>query len=173
MREMFTTARVRVRAEPSTKSVALRTLEKGTRLVSTTEDGGWFRISHENAEGWIRGDYLTERPPEVVMAPDQPPAAIVSKQQRQVAPVRAARTGEPVRQAYTGRCDCPYDRMRNGRRCGGNSAWSKPGGRQSVCFVGTRRYPAQLSGFCDFCSSGHGGSSGLKSRARQPNRSNA
>ena len=29
----------------------------------------------------------------------------------------------------TGRpCACPEDTMRNGRRCGGNSAWSRPGG---------------------------------------------
>jgi hypothetical protein len=136
MREMFTTARVRLRAEPSTKSAALRTLEKGTGLVSTAEHGGWFRISHESVEGWIRGDYLTERPPEVVRAPDPPPVAIVSNPPRQVAPIRMARTGEPTRLAVTGHCDCPYDRMRNGRRCGGNSAWSKPGGRSPVCFVG-------------------------------------
>lgn len=36
----------------------------------------------------------------------------------------------------TGRpCACPDDRMRNGRRCGGNSAYSKPGGRQPLCYV--------------------------------------
>ncbi|RWK45425.1 MAG: SH3 domain-containing protein, partial [Mesorhizobium sp.] len=31
-----------------------------------------------------------------------------------------------------GRCDCPYDLMRNGRLCGGRSAYSKPGGRSPV-----------------------------------------
>lgn len=40
----------------------------------------------------------------------------------------------PIRAAYTGRCDCPYDRMRNGRRCGGNSAYSRPGGRSPICY---------------------------------------
>jgi hypothetical protein len=35
----------------------------------------------------------------------------------------------------TGRpCACPFDRMRNGRRCGGNSAWSRAGGYRPLCF---------------------------------------
>ena len=38
------------------------------------------------------------------------------------------------RAPYVGTCDCPYDQMRNGRRCGNNSAYSKPGGRNPVCF---------------------------------------
>lgn len=136
-RQMFTTARVRLRAEPNTKSAALRTLEKGTRLISVAENGGWLRVRYDNKDGWIRGDYLTDRQPEVVMAPDPPPAAIISKPRQKTAePVRAARTGEPVRGPMRGRCDCPYDEMRNGRSCGGRSAWSKPGGRQPVCYVG-------------------------------------
>lgn len=31
-------------------------------------------------------------------------------------------------------CACPYDRMRNGRRCGGRSAYSRPGGAKPLCF---------------------------------------
>ena len=37
--------------------------------------------------------------------------------------------------AYSGNCPCPYSTMRNGRRCGGNSAYSKPGGAQPLCFA--------------------------------------
>ncbi|WP_274627571.1 SH3 domain-containing protein [Arvimicrobium flavum] len=55
VREMFTTARVRVRAEPNTKSVPLLTLEKGARLTSSGVRDGWHRISYENSEGWVRG----------------------------------------------------------------------------------------------------------------------
>lgn len=36
--------------------------------------------------------------------------------------------------AYRGQCPCPENIMRNGRRCGKNSAWSKPGGRQPLCY---------------------------------------
>jgi hypothetical protein len=31
-------------------------------------------------------------------------------------------------------CACPSDTMRNGRRCGGNSAWSRTGGYKPICF---------------------------------------
>src|ERR1700704_4400337 len=32
-------------------------------------------------------------------------------------------------------CACPEDTMRNGRRCGGNSAWPRPGGYKPLCYV--------------------------------------
>jgi hypothetical protein len=32
-------------------------------------------------------------------------------------------------------CACPDDLMRNGRRCGGNSAYLRPGGAQPLCSV--------------------------------------
>jgi hypothetical protein len=50
----------------------------------------------------------------------------------------AALLVQESRSAYyaTGRpCACPDDTMRNGRRCGGNSAYSKPGGAQPLCYV--------------------------------------
>lgn len=31
-------------------------------------------------------------------------------------------------------CACPEDRMRNGRRCGGSSAWARDGGYKPICF---------------------------------------
>lgn len=31
-------------------------------------------------------------------------------------------------------CACPGDTMRNGRACGGNSAWSRTGGYKPLCF---------------------------------------
>jgi hypothetical protein len=31
-------------------------------------------------------------------------------------------------------CACPSDTMRNGRACGGNSAWSRAGGYKPLCF---------------------------------------
>jgi hypothetical protein len=35
---------------------------------------------------------------------------------------------------YTGSCPCPYSTDRAGRRCGGRSAWSRPGGASPLCF---------------------------------------
>lgn len=37
-------------------------------------------------------------------------------------------------QSYPGNCPCPYNAMRNGRSCGGRSAYSKPGGRSPLCY---------------------------------------
>ena len=36
--------------------------------------------------------------------------------------------------SFSGSCPCPYNVMRNGRRCGGNSAYSKPGGAEPLCY---------------------------------------
>jgi hypothetical protein len=44
---------------------------------------------------------------------------------------------EIIRQSiasYPGNCPCPYSTMKNGRRCGGNSAHSRPGGRSPICY---------------------------------------
>jgi hypothetical protein len=35
---------------------------------------------------------------------------------------------------YPGSCPCPYNMDRGGRRCGGRSAYSRPGGRSPVCY---------------------------------------
>jgi hypothetical protein len=33
-------------------------------------------------------------------------------------------------------CACPYDSTRTGKKCGGLSAWSRPGGAQPFCYPG-------------------------------------
>ncbi|EPN9525670.1 hypothetical protein ACT5AM_000293 [Cronobacter malonaticus] len=35
---------------------------------------------------------------------------------------------------YPGNCPCPYNTMRNGRACGGRSAWSREGGYSPICY---------------------------------------
>lgn len=35
---------------------------------------------------------------------------------------------------YSGSCPCPYNTTRNGSRCGGRSAYSKPGGYTPLCY---------------------------------------
>ncbi len=42
-------------------------------------------------------------------------------------------------QSYPGNCPCPYNLARNGGRCGGRSAYSRPGGYSPLCF------PADIS----------------------------
>lgn len=37
---------------------------------------------------------------------------------------------------YPGNCPCPYNSDRAGRRCGGRSAYSRPGGYSPKCYPG-------------------------------------
>jgi hypothetical protein len=36
--------------------------------------------------------------------------------------------------SYRGSCPCPYNTDRAGRRCGGRSAYSRPGGASPICY---------------------------------------
>ena len=36
--------------------------------------------------------------------------------------------------AYSGACPCPETRNSRGARCGGNSAYSRPGGSRPMCY---------------------------------------
>jgi len=53
-----------------------------------------------------------------------------------------AATNEEIKQelirqsisSYSGSCPCPYNSARNGSRCGGRSAYSRPGGYSPLCY---------------------------------------
>ena len=36
---------------------------------------------------------------------------------------------------YPGNCPCPYNRARNGSRCGGRSAYNRAGGYAPLCYA--------------------------------------
>jgi hypothetical protein len=38
-------------------------------------------------------------------------------------------------ESYPSSCACPYNTDRGGRRCGGRSAYSRPGGYAPICFA--------------------------------------
>lgn len=37
--------------------------------------------------------------------------------------------------SYSGSCPCPYSTARNGSRCGGRSAYNRPGGEAPFCYA--------------------------------------
>lgn len=132
---LYATSRVRVRSGPSANSSIIATLEAGAPVTSLGRSKGWRAVSGGTWDGWIREDLLSESRP--ATSRPRPP----SREER-VPLVRAPgrqpaqpRSRGPARAPYTGRCDCPYDLMRNGRRCGNNSAYVKPGGASPVCFL--------------------------------------
>jgi hypothetical protein len=47
---------------------------------------------------------------------------------------------------YSGSCPCPYSVNRGGRRCGGTSAYSRPGGASPICY-GTDVTKAMIQAF--------------------------
>lgn len=51
-----------------------------------------------------------------------------------VATEPAATEPIPIRAPLTGQCDCPYDQASDGSSCGGRSAYSRPGGRDPICY---------------------------------------
>lgn len=55
-------------------------------------------------------------------------------QSGQDATLREAMVAESIAQ-YRGACACPESTMRNGRRCGAHSAWSKGGGQKPLCYA--------------------------------------
>ena len=125
---LFTTANVRIRAASSTSAAIVWTAPTGSEVRSLGQEGQWHQVKVGPYEGWIHGDFLTEDRPVARENRPAPPAPLARS-----VPMR--RTGEPARDPYVGRCDCPYDLMRNGRRCGGRSAYGRPGGRSPQCFL--------------------------------------
>ncbi len=59
------------------------------------------------------------------------PAA--APQQMSDAQIRQALVRESIA-SYSGSCPCPYSTGRAGRRCGGRSAYSRPGGAAPLCY---------------------------------------
>jgi hypothetical protein len=56
---------------------------------------------------------------------------------------KTAKTDDEIRQAiiaqsiasYRGNCPCPYNSDKAGHKCGGRSAYSRPGGASPVCYA--------------------------------------
>lgn len=127
---LYTTQRANMRAEPSTKSKVITVIDQGQLVKILNVRGDWYSIEYRNRVGWISSSLLTNEKPAIKTTQ----SATRELPARAVAPVRQSRSGQPSRQPYVGTCDCPYDLMRNGRLCGGRSAYSRPGGRNPQCY---------------------------------------
>lgn len=129
-----TASSLNVRAAPDTTGVVIGRLQNGHQVSVLQRENGWLLIQPApGAEGWI-SELYTSATPESTTA-SEPTQALLSAPGPEV-----DRDGiiqkiiERSIRNYSGNCPCPYNTMRNGRRCGGNSAHSKPGGRSPICF---------------------------------------
>src|SRR5690606_13346597 len=101
---LYATARVRLRAEPSTSAAIVAVLEPGQQVKSTAIQGPWHSVHAGRWTGWVHGDYLAARRPAAPRQQVRTPIAPLVRQ----APAQRG-TCEPLRSPYIGRCDCPYD----------------------------------------------------------------
>lgn len=134
---LYTTAgTLNVRSAPSTSSTVLAKLSQGTELRSISVEGEWIRVSTQGGvQGWVHGNYVAASRPVQVAAPQPPPPPVQTLLGPSRDDIVQALIERSIRN-YSGNCPCPYNRTASGRRCGGNSAYSKPGGASPLCFPG-------------------------------------
>lgn len=120
-----TASALNARAAPDAGSHSLGRISHGARLEVLDRQNGWARVNFNGADAWVHGDFLSSTPP--VMR-----AASVDGE-RGAGDIRRLIVQESISR-YSGRCPCPYNVMHNGRRCGGNSAYSRPGGASPICY---------------------------------------
>ena len=72
------------------------------------------------------------------------PAFVPAQEADKAKDTETAKTDEEIKRiliqssirSYSGSCPCPYNTDRAGRRCGGRSAYSRPGGADPLCYPG-------------------------------------
>jgi len=127
--------RVNQRVAPSTSQPVQGQLAARDKVRKVSENGNWTEIASPIGRGWMHSAYLNSK------APTKTPKTSQQKKRTIAAPSSkevAAATRDIIQQSirsYPGSCPCPYNRDRGGRRCGGRSAWSKPGGYSPICYA--------------------------------------
>lgn len=129
-----TASSLNVRTAPNTSGDVIGKLQNGHQVSVLRRDNGWLLIKPApGMEGWISEQYTSATPESTIAS--QPAQALFSAPEPQID--RDAIIQKIIERSirnYSGNCPCPYNTMHNGRRCGGNSAYSKPGGRSPICF---------------------------------------
>lgn len=131
-RTMYVDAnRLNVRDGPDTSYKQIWTLKRDEAVAVIRAKEEWRFVRGGRFEGWVHGGYLTPKP-----TPKKP---IVRKKPTPSKPVLSdAKIREILIERsialYRGSCPCPYNRTRNGSRCGKRSAYSRPGGASPLCY---------------------------------------
>lgn len=132
-----TASSLNVRQSPDTNGAKVASLPTGTAVQVFEVSGPWLRVTAGGGvEGWVHGDYTSATQPRVVPvaapAPQQAPDPVASpgRPRSEIVQLIIARSID----SYSGSCPCPYNVDRGGRRCGGRSAYSKPGGASPICY---------------------------------------
>jgi uncharacterized protein YgiM (DUF1202 family) len=129
-------SRLNVRNKASKQGKIIWTLKRDQQVQVTNKNGDWLFVEGARFKGWVFGTYLTNNP-----APKQ--VNIPKKNRKKPAGLSTAKIKQLlIRRShayYRGNCPCPYNITAAGRKCGGRSAWSRPGGQSPLC------YPSDVS----------------------------
>ena len=74
---VYTTANLKVRAQPNTSAEVLGTLKKGTKVETYGLKDGWYEIKYEGKTGYISAKYTTETDPSTPTPAPTPEAKTV------------------------------------------------------------------------------------------------
>ncbi|MCG8450908.1 MAG: SH3 domain-containing protein [Pirellulales bacterium] len=129
--------RVALRGGPGTNYPVLDRFNTGRQVVIQEEGAKWSRVRDvlTQRDGWIANFLLTAR------IPKSSPTS--TRQTTQKAKSQAGLSDQQIAKriiaasirSYPGSCPCPYNTDRGGRRCGGRSAYSRPGGYAPICYT--------------------------------------
>lgn len=128
---------VPLREAPDAKAKIINRLPNGMEVGELSRREGWVEIRHpiSAAEGWVSARRLSDAAPQAEEQPKpkrKEPAGIeVLSDAAIIAKLIALDAA-----SYSGNCRCPENTDRAGRRCGARSAYSKPGGREPLCYAG-------------------------------------
>jgi hypothetical protein len=136
-----TVQRLNVRRGPSTSTAVVAAIDQGTPLTVLERRGGWIHAALQGgSEGWVAERYtsITKPAPSAAktLASRADGATHVVPSARDL-PERNRAMDRIIARSisdYPGNCPCPYNTDRAGRRCGGRSAYSRPGGRAPICY---------------------------------------
>ena len=123
--------RVNFRSGPGLREAVVGTLTRGAEVQSGDQSGNWTAIQTlDGREGWMSSQYLSQSLPQVARVPSR---GVAVPSGSDITAARQAIIRQSI-SSYPGSCACPYNRDRAGRRCGGRSAWSRPGGYAPICY---------------------------------------
>jgi len=122
---------LRVRSAPSDKAEIVGRLALGDQVIGHRRSGAWIEVARGGSVlGWAgEVGFKAQAAPPQVTAPKI--ETVLTAAAIALMLVKASRetyyaSGRP--------CACPDDVMRNGRRCGNRSAYSRPGGASPLCY---------------------------------------
>lgn len=125
-------SRLNVRRGPGKTFKSVWTVKRDEAVRVVSQSGQWKEIKGDRYSGWVFGTYLTAKPSG--SRRNQEPKVAAKASVRMTTAAIKKLLIKRSKAYYSGSCPCPYNVTRSGRRCGGNSAYSRPGGASPLCY---------------------------------------